>query len=375
MKYKVYIFFLLMMSVSIVTVTAQIPQKMSYQAIIRGSNNDLLSNQAVGMKISILKGSVDGEVVYTETQTTMTNDNGLISIEIGGGQGFSTIDWGNGTYYIKTETDPNGGSNYTIEGVSQLLSVPYALYAGTTGSIDLNQNQQIQDFLIASGALVRDIDGNIYKTVTLGAQVWMAENLRVTHFNEGTPIPQITDNATWGSAGSAAYCWYNNDSAAYAVTYGALYNFYTVWSNSSKNVCPVGWHVPNSDEWNTLRNYLATAGFAYDNDKMQGYNKVAKSLAAVGGWNASTKTGAVGNTDYPYRRNATNFTARPAGYRSDKGFEDIGQGAYWWTSERYGLGSSNSWNYYISFDRTDLGLYYSDQKIGFSVRCIRDNGE
>lgn len=110
---------------------AQAPQKMSYQAVIRNSSNALLISKTVGMKISILQGSAAGTVVYSESQTPATNANGMVSIEIGGGTGFSTINWANGPYFIKTETDPAGGTNYTITGTSQLLSVPYALYAKT----------------------------------------------------------------------------------------------------------------------------------------------------------------------------------------------------------------------------------------------------
>jgi len=114
---------------------AQSPQKMSYQAVVRDLSNNLIKEQAVGMKISILQGSVSGTVVYTETQAPTTNADGLVSIEIGGGAGFSTINWANGTYFIKTETDPTGGTNYSITGTSQLLSVPYALHAKTAETI------------------------------------------------------------------------------------------------------------------------------------------------------------------------------------------------------------------------------------------------
>ena len=113
---------------------AQAPQKMSYQAVIRNSSNALITNQAVGMRISILQTSSSGTAVYVETQTPITNANGLASIEIGGGTlvsgNFSTINWANGPYFIKTETDATGGTNYTITGTSQLLSVPYALFSG-----------------------------------------------------------------------------------------------------------------------------------------------------------------------------------------------------------------------------------------------------
>jgi hypothetical protein len=118
-----------------VSVLAQAPQKMSYQGVIHNTNNNLVKNQLVGMKISILQESTSGTAVYVETQSPTTNDNGLISIEIGGGVivsgTFSDINWSSNKYFIKTETDPAGGTNYTITGISQLLSVPYALHANT----------------------------------------------------------------------------------------------------------------------------------------------------------------------------------------------------------------------------------------------------
>ncbi|QGY43757.1 hypothetical protein GM418_08830 [Maribellus comscasis] len=118
---------------------AQSPEKMSYQAVIRDSNDKLVNNQSIGMQISILQGSADGTVVYAETQTPTTNANGLVSVEIGNGTlvsgDFAGIDWANGPYFIKTETDIEGGTNYTIIGTSQLLSVPYALHAKTAESV------------------------------------------------------------------------------------------------------------------------------------------------------------------------------------------------------------------------------------------------
>jgi len=124
-------------------VFAQSPEKMSYQAVVRDGSNSLVTSTAVGMKISILKGSTSGTALYVETQTPTTNANGLVSIIIGAGTvqsgDFTKIDWANGQYFIKTETDPTGGTSYTITGTSQLLSVPYALHAKTADSIIKSQ--------------------------------------------------------------------------------------------------------------------------------------------------------------------------------------------------------------------------------------------
>ena len=116
---------------------AQAPQKFSYQAVVRNESNTLVRG-TVGVRVSILQGGVNGTVVYQESHITTTNANGLMTLEIGGGSllsgDFATIDWANGPYFLKTETDPYGGTNYTIEGTQQLLSVPYALYAGSAAN-------------------------------------------------------------------------------------------------------------------------------------------------------------------------------------------------------------------------------------------------
>jgi hypothetical protein len=148
---------------------AQAPDKMSYQALVRNNNNVVVSNHAVGMRISILQGTATGTAVYTETQTPTTNANGLIAIEIGTGTiisgSFSNIDWANGPYFVKTETDPNGGSNYTLTGTSQLLSVPYALHAKTATKTDTASVAKLALNGVPSGSqhgqMLTNCDGNL----------------------------------------------------------------------------------------------------------------------------------------------------------------------------------------------------------------------
>ena len=139
------------------SVFAQAPEKMSYQAVVRDGSNALVSSTAVGMQISILQGSASGTAVYVETQTPTSNANGLVSLEIGAGTvvsgTFNTIDWANGPYFIKTETDPTGGTSYTITSTSQLLSVPYALHAKTAESVTggITETDPIFGASVASG--------------------------------------------------------------------------------------------------------------------------------------------------------------------------------------------------------------------------------
>ena len=142
---------------------AQAPEKMSYQAVVRNNNNVLVSNHAVGMRISILQGSATGTAVYTETQTPTTNAIGLIAIEIGTGTlvtgTFANIDWANGPFFVKTETDPNGGTAYTLTASNQLLSVPYALHSKTALNGVPSGGQQGQTLTICEGNPVWTYNG------------------------------------------------------------------------------------------------------------------------------------------------------------------------------------------------------------------------
>jgi beta-glucosidase len=200
---------------------------------------------------------------------------------------------------------------------------------------------------LSYGAVVTDIDGNTYHTVTIGTQVWMVENLKTTKFNDGTAIPLVTDGAAWSNLTTPGYCWYN-DSASYGNTYGALYNWYTV--NTGK-LAPTGWHVPAESEWAALDTYLG------------GYNVDGGALKESGTahW-LSPNAGAT---------NSSGFSALPAGCLNGA-FMDIGSKAYWWTST---VCASVDCAYDRGLDYSNVQMIHNSgnaKTMGFSVRCVKD---
>jgi uncharacterized protein (TIGR02145 family) len=212
---------------------------------------------------------------------------------------------------------------------------------------------------------VYDIDGNVYSTLTIGTQEWMAENLKTANYNDGAPIQNVTVDIDWQNFTTGAYCWHNNDTSNKS-PYGALYNWYAV---SSGKLCPTGWHVPSNSDWTTLENYLITSGFNYDGTT-QG-NKIAKSLAATTTWPVSGTRGAVGNTDFPEYRNKTGFTALPGGMRSARPEDsNFGYTGYWWSSTQYN--GEGAWYYSIYFDFSSEFRGSATLWTGLSVRCLKD---
>jgi uncharacterized protein (TIGR02145 family) len=193
------------------------------------------------------------------------------------------------------------------------------------------------------------------KEVKIGNQVWMAENLKTTRLNDGTPIPKVTNNSEWNSLLYIGYCFYDNDEATYKATYGALYNWNTV--NTGK-LCPTGWHVPSDTEWTTLINFLG-------GDSIAGYK--LKDTGTVH-WN-SPNTGAT---------NVSGFTALPGGYRYFDGtFHDIGTNGFWWSST---WSSTFNEDIYRAMSFRDGAVYVVNEysglpsiRVGLSVRCIKDN--
>jgi uncharacterized protein (TIGR02145 family) len=211
----------------------------------------------------------------------------------------------------------------------------------------------------ANTGTVKDIDGNTYHTVKIGTQVWMVENLKTTKYNDGTAIPEVTDNTSWSNLTTGAYCNYNNN-VTIGTKYGKLYNWYAV--NTGK-LAPAGWHVPTDAEWTTLENYVSS--------NLGTSGSVAKALAATVDWAASTTAGAVGND--LTKNNSTGFSALPGGNRYEHGSSgNLGDYGFWWSSSK--TSATTAWyrymHYYSSRMLRDYGDYF--EVVGFSVRCVKD---
>ena len=196
---------------------------------------------------------------------------------------------------------------------------------------------------------VSDYDGNVYDTVIIGSQVWLKQNLKVTHYNNGDPIPNVISTNAWSALVTGARCYYNNDSLSYDSVYGALYNSYAV--NNVNKLCPDGWHVPTNAEWTSVENYLG--GVAIAGGKM----KESGTLH----W-GSPNTGAT---------NSTGFTGLPGGMRDpvNNDFRTIGENGLWWTSSVSGTnaGSTYMWYLFAGIDHNP-----APRKYGFSIRCVKD---
>jgi uncharacterized protein (TIGR02145 family) len=217
-----------------------------------------------------------------------------------------------------------------------------------------------------NGIALTDIDGNGYHSITLGGQTWTVENLKSTRYNDGTPIPQVTDDKAWDTLGKhsgAGYCWYNND-IANKDKYGALYNWFAI---ESKKLAPAGWHIPTEAERTTLTNHLIAGGYNWDSTTAG--NKIAKSLAAKTEWAATTGSGAIGND--LTKNNASGFSAFPGGYRGIYGVcFDIGYTARWWSAPVADKNYVNAPQ--LLWESDTLATTWNTQRGGYSVRLVKN---
>ena len=240
-------------------------------------------------------------------------------------------------------TDGGGKGSFDSNITGLLPATTYYVRAYATNSKGTAYGEEVM-----FTTLLGDIDGNNYTFVTIGEQVWMAENLATTRLNDGTPISNLTVPADWELAPVPAYVWYSNNEALYRLTYGALYNWHAVATNK---LCPEDWHVPTEAEWRTLVNYLGGVDVAG--------GKLKQTGTAL--W-LSPNVGAT---------NESNFTALPGGGRKPAGeFEDRGIRGLWWASTP--SGTANGVGVGLLNENTAVNIGNSLTGVGRSIRCLKN---
>ena len=240
----------------------------------------------------------------------------------------------NTTYYFKAFATNSKGTAFSGE-------ISFTTLDESGNGIIFNPN-------LTYGTLT-DIDGNTYKTIQIGTQTWMAENLKTTKYNDGTDIPLIADAGLWKNRSTPAYCWYMNDESNYKSTYGALYNWHAV---NTEKLCPTGWHVPTDDEWTTLTMNLDLESYAGEKLKEVGTTHWA---------------------DPNYATNETGFTALPQGIRNyNSSFYNLGVTGYWWTSTPFVSPTTAAWARTMTNNQYNVLRGGSTKSDGLSIRCLKD---
>jgi uncharacterized protein (TIGR02145 family) len=264
----------------------------------------------------------------------------------------------NPTVDLSTKTvDGSGLGTFSSFLTSLTPNTAYYVRAYATNSQGTAYGNQVT---FSTPTQLADYDANTYNTVQIGTQLWMQENLKVTHYRNGDAIPNTTDNTEWGNQTAGAYCWYNNDMATYKNTYGALYNYYT--TVDSRNLCPTGWHVPTDTEWQILEVYLGMTQAQADATDWRGIDQGTKMKSTTGWYNNGNGT------------NTCGFSAFPGGNRnlSVGSFINEGNYGYWWSVAEYD--ASRAWMRYLYFDNSVYRNHYA-KRYGFSVRCLQGEGQ
>ena len=378
-----------------ISMFAQSPDAFNYQAVVRDANGDILKSQDIGVKISILNSAATA--VYVETHADSTNAYGVTTLNIGEGtvvEGtLSSIDWGADNYSIGIEMDLAGGESYTSFGTAPLLSVPYALSAKSVESIPQATADQIaaqetkiaalelevQQFNSRESELLRavansstsgyvtDIEGNVYPTVTIGTQVWMAKNLRVTKYNDGSQIPggNAATFVSQNEAQSGSYIFYMDDSVTFGSKFGANYNYYAV---ATGNLCPTGWHVPTIDEWFTVEVEIGMDPKWATVDSVNIYTEGSthgKAMKTTYGWNEGgngTNTSGMSILGF----GSINASGSAGGITS----EGLAKGANFWSSSV--KDADNTYKLFFNFGHDDNKSGTAPNNTGYHVRCVKD---
>ena len=281
---------------------------------------------------------------------------------------------------INLDTESDGSYSWTLP-TDLSANADYSIMI--TSVDDAGISAESEQFTISAAATtgtVTDFDGNTYNTVKIGNQWWMAENLKVTKYADGSAIGvgEVTDNTTWANLGDnntdKAYCYYNNNASNEADTYGALYTWAAAMNGASSStanpsgvqgVCPTGWHVPSDAEWKELEMQLGMTQAQADGTGWRGTNEGSK-LAG----NASLWTN--GNLDANAEFGASGFSGLPGGYRNyvDGAFYIVGSIGYWWSATENS--GTQAWDCGLDYNHSDVGRASASKSHGLSVRCVKD---
>jgi uncharacterized protein (TIGR02145 family) len=368
-----------------VMLSAQAPVLIPYQAVARDASGQALNNATINARFTILDVSATGTAVWQELQTATTSALGLFTVQLGSSVALSNVNWANGSKFMQVEIDL--GQGFVDIGTQQMLSVPYALYSGGTdfrisdsgdtlfmgngrhmvipglsANNPYNGNQGaphscgtegIHNPGLAYGSMT-DQEGNIYKTIVIGTQEWMAENLNTSIYRNGDSIVTNLNIEDWSITTNGAWAYCNND-VTNACPYGKLYNWFAC--TDARNLCPTGWHVPSIEEWRVLVE-VNEFGFQLKNHKSTG-----TVLDGTGLWSFPNE----GAT------NSSGFSGVPGGYSTYGGNDACGEGGVgtWWSSTESYLDRAR--NFILQSD-LDYGFFENNypKQWGCSVRCLKD---
>ncbi len=264
-----------------------------------------------------------------------------------------------GSGYVEIGTVGTDETEYTDRGLTFGQDYEYRVAAYTSSN---TSDYSATATGYACSNCVVDYDGNVYETITIGNQTWMAENLKVTHYRDGTAIPHLTDNGDWTSTSTGAYCYYDNNNSN-GETYGALYNWYAV--TDVHNIAPAGWHVPTDAEWKELEMYLGMSQSEADETGYRGTNEGSKLAGNADLWNS-------GPLENDSEFGISGFTALPGGYRynSSGNYLHMGYAGFFWSAtENY---SNYAWGRVLNASRSAVELHHYNERYGFAIRLLRD---
>jgi len=376
---------LLIFTLLSILLNAQAPALIPYQAVARDAAGQALNNATINARFTIHDGAATGAAVWQEIQTVTTSALGLFTVQLGSSVPLTVVNWANGNKFMQVEIDL--GQGFVDMGTQQMLSVPYALHAG---SVSLNVSAIGDTLFVGDGQFVivpgiseansyttgttlhtcgapnvhnpdltygsmTDQEGNVYKTIVIGTQEWMAENLNTSIYRNGDEISSLYTDYEFADA------WVATTAGAWAIPlsyeycpYGKLYNWYACVD--ARELCPIGWHVPSDSDWTILISFLDPN---FDGQQLTSASGGFMKSVGTSWWDADN-TGAT---------NSSGFSAIPAGGVVGGNYIDSGQISWWWSSDG-DLGFASS--LYIEYNNSEVRRFGNLTDYGLSVRCLRD---